>query len=196
MADGSWTARSPSLKALPEVVEAVGGQMEILMDGGVPGGGHCQGDLPGCARGADRTHAYAYGLTAAGEAGVTRALKVLKDDLDLTLTLLGMPVEYDQLDASYLVAEGQRGSPFLMGRILAPLTPQCCSVSEQCGRGRPHNSRPGGQPLRAATSHFFLTEQYRPLTPFQEFRNQVCYLHRCSLFPSAHRSLRRPRAKS
>ena len=45
--------------------------------------------------------AYAYGLAAAGEAGVTRAIKILKDDLDLTLTLLGCP-SIDALDGSYL----------------------------------------------------------------------------------------------
>jgi L-lactate dehydrogenase (cytochrome) len=45
--------------------------------------------------------AYAYGLAAAGEAGVFRAIKILKDDLDLTLTLLGCPT-IDQLDATYL----------------------------------------------------------------------------------------------
>jgi L-lactate dehydrogenase (cytochrome) len=47
--------------------------------------------------------AYAYGLAAAGEAGVTRAINILKEDLDLTLTVLGCP-SIDQLDASYLSA--------------------------------------------------------------------------------------------
>ena len=47
--------------------------------------------------------AYGYRLDAAGEAGVTRAIKILKDDLDLTLTLLGCS-SIDQLDATYLDA--------------------------------------------------------------------------------------------
>jgi L-lactate dehydrogenase (cytochrome) len=98
---------SPSLKALPEVVEAVGGQIEILMDGGVRRGADIAKAICLGARAVQIGRAYAYGLTAAGEAGVTRALKILKDDLDLTLTLLGCP-SIDQLDASYLVAEGQR----------------------------------------------------------------------------------------
>ena len=45
--------------------------------------------------------AYAYGLAAAGEAGVTCALNILKDDLNLTLTMLGCP-SIDELDESYL----------------------------------------------------------------------------------------------
>jgi len=47
--------------------------------------------------------AYGYGLAAAGEAGVARAIKILKDDLDLTLTLLGCP-SIDHLDASYIAS--------------------------------------------------------------------------------------------
>jgi len=100
---------SPSLHALPEVVEAVGGQIEILMDGGVRRGADIAKAICLGARAVLIGRAYAYGLTAAGEAGVTRALKILKDDLDLTLTLLGCP-SIDQLDASYLVAEGQRAA--------------------------------------------------------------------------------------
>jgi L-lactate dehydrogenase (cytochrome) len=77
------------------------------MDGGVRRGADIAKAICLGARAVLIGRAYAYGLTAAGEAGVTRALKILKDDLDLTLTLLGCP-SIDQLDASYLVAEGQR----------------------------------------------------------------------------------------
>ena len=92
---------SASLRALPEVVEAVGGQVEVLMDGGVRRGADIAKALCLGARAVMIGRAYAYGLAAAGEAGVTRAIKILKDDLSLTLTLLGCP-SIDALDGSYL----------------------------------------------------------------------------------------------
>jgi L-lactate dehydrogenase (cytochrome) len=92
---------SASLRALPEIVAAVGGQIEVLMDGGVRRGGDIAKAVCLGARAVLIGRAYAYGLAAAGEAGVARAIKILKDDLDLTLTLLGCP-SIDALDASYI----------------------------------------------------------------------------------------------
>ena len=94
---------SAPLNALPEVVEAVGGQVEVLMDGGVRRGSDIAKAICLGARAVLIGRAYAYGLAAAGEAGVARAIQILKDDLDLTLTLLGCP-SIDQLDATYLGA--------------------------------------------------------------------------------------------
>jgi L-lactate dehydrogenase (cytochrome) len=94
---------SPSLHALPEVVDAVGSQVEVLMDGGVRRGADIAKAICLGARAVMIGRAYAYGLAAAGEAGVARAIKILKDDLDLTLTLLGCP-SIDLLDVSYLGA--------------------------------------------------------------------------------------------
>jgi len=92
---------SPSLHALPEVVAAVGGQIEVLMDGGIRRGADIAKALCLGARAVLIGRAYAYGLAAAGEAGVARAIQILKDDLDLTLTLLGCP-SVDELDGSFL----------------------------------------------------------------------------------------------
>jgi L-lactate dehydrogenase (cytochrome) len=92
---------SASLRALPEIVAAVGGQIEVLMDGGVRRGGDIAKAVCLGARAVLIGRPYAYGLAAAGEAGVARAIKILKDDLDLTLTLLGCP-SIDALDASYI----------------------------------------------------------------------------------------------
>lgn len=92
---------SPSLRALPEIAAAVGGQVEVLMDGGIRRGSDIAKAVCLGARAVLIGRAYGYGLAAAGEAGVARAIKILKDDLDLTLTLLGCP-SIDQLDASYL----------------------------------------------------------------------------------------------
>src|SRR5262249_10323712 len=78
-----------SLRALPEVVKAVNGQVEILMDGGIRRGTDIAKALCMGARAVLCGRAYAYGLAAAGEAGVIRALEILRVDLDRTLKLLG-----------------------------------------------------------------------------------------------------------
>ncbi len=90
-----------SLRALPEVVKAVGGQTEILMDGGVRRGTDIVKALCLGARAVLCGRAYAYGLAAAGEAGVDRAIEILRTDLDRTLRLLGC-TSVAELDGSYV----------------------------------------------------------------------------------------------
>jgi L-lactate dehydrogenase (cytochrome) len=82
---------SSSLRALPEVVAAVNNQVEVLMDGGVRRGGDIVKALCLGARAVLIGRAYAYGLSAAGQAGVARALEILRDDIERTLQLLGCP---------------------------------------------------------------------------------------------------------
>src|SRR6202158_4550523 len=79
----------PSLRALPEVVAAVNGQVEVLMDGGIRRGSDIVKAICLGAKAVLCGRAYAYGLAAAGEAGVTRALEILRADVDRTLKLLG-----------------------------------------------------------------------------------------------------------
>jgi L-lactate dehydrogenase (cytochrome) len=78
-----------SLRALPEIARAVGGQTEVLMDGGVRRGGDILKAICLGARAVLVGRAYAYGLAAAGEAGVARALEILRADVLRTLKLLG-----------------------------------------------------------------------------------------------------------
>ena len=92
---------SSTLRALPEVVKAVGGQAEVLMDGGVRRGADIAKALCLGARAVLIGRAYAYGMAAAGQPGVTRALQILRADLERTLRLLGCPSVQD-LDASYI----------------------------------------------------------------------------------------------
>jgi len=80
---------SATLRALPEVVAAVGGQTEILMDGGIRRGADIVKAICLGARAVLIGRGYAYGLAAGGHAGVTRALTILRDDLERTLRLLG-----------------------------------------------------------------------------------------------------------
>ena len=90
-----------SLRALPEVVAAVHGQTEILLDGGIRRGADIVKALSLGARAVLCGRAYAYGLAAAGEAGINRAIEILRADLDRTLHLLGCPSVAD-LDRSYV----------------------------------------------------------------------------------------------
>src|SRR6266481_2299367 len=82
---------SATLRALPEVVAAVNGRAEVLMDGGIRRGGDIVKALCLGARAVLIGRAYAYGLSAAGQAGVARALEILRDDIERTLQLLGCP---------------------------------------------------------------------------------------------------------
>jgi L-lactate dehydrogenase (cytochrome) len=92
-----------SLRALPEVVAAVKGQTEILMDGGVRRGSDIAKALCLGAKAVLIGRAYAYGLAAAGEAGVARALEILRADFERTMRLLGCP-GVEGLNPSYLEA--------------------------------------------------------------------------------------------
>jgi isopentenyl diphosphate isomerase/L-lactate dehydrogenase-like FMN-dependent dehydrogenase len=90
-----------SLRALPEVVQAVNGRIEVWMDGGVRRGTDIIKALCLGARAVLCGRAYAYGLAAAGEAGVDRAIEILRVDLERTLRLLGCP-SVAELDRSYI----------------------------------------------------------------------------------------------
>jgi isopentenyl diphosphate isomerase/L-lactate dehydrogenase-like FMN-dependent dehydrogenase len=90
-----------SLRALPEVVEAVKGRIEVWMDGGIRRGTDIVKAICLGARAVLCGRAYAYGLAAGGEAGVDRAIEILRTDLERTLRLLGCP-SVAALDRSYV----------------------------------------------------------------------------------------------
>jgi L-lactate dehydrogenase (cytochrome) len=91
----------PAIRALPEVVAAVEGQAEVWMDGGIRRGSDIVKALCLGARLVLCGRAYAYGLAAAGEAGVARALEILRADVERTLRLLGCESVHE-LDRSYV----------------------------------------------------------------------------------------------
>ncbi len=91
----------PTLRALPEVVAAAKGRVEVLMDGGVRRGSDIVKALCLGARAVLVGRAYAYGLAAAGPAGVARALEILRADVERTVRLLGCP-SISALDRSYI----------------------------------------------------------------------------------------------
>jgi isopentenyl diphosphate isomerase/L-lactate dehydrogenase-like FMN-dependent dehydrogenase len=90
-----------ALGALVEVVDEVGGEVEVLMDGGVRRGSDVAKALALGARAVLIGRAWAYGLAAAGEPGVERVIEILRTELDRTLRLLGARSVHD-LDASWV----------------------------------------------------------------------------------------------
>jgi L-lactate dehydrogenase (cytochrome) len=92
---------SATIRVLPEVVGAVRGQTEVLVDGGIRRGGDIVKALCLGARGVMIGRAYAYGLAAAGHPGIMRALEILRTDVERTLRLLGCPA-VSALSPSYV----------------------------------------------------------------------------------------------
>ena len=90
--DGS---RAP-FDALPEIVDAVRGEIEIICDGGVRRGTHVLKALAAGADCASGGRLYLYALAAAGQAGVERALMLLKDEIERGMKLMGV-THVDQL---------------------------------------------------------------------------------------------------
>lgn len=78
-----------SIKMLPSIMDAVGGDIEVHLDGGIRSG---QDVLKAVAMGAQGTYigrAFVYGLGAMGQQGVSKALDVIHRELDLTMALCG-----------------------------------------------------------------------------------------------------------
>jgi isopentenyl diphosphate isomerase/L-lactate dehydrogenase-like FMN-dependent dehydrogenase len=86
---------------LPEVLAAVGDRVEVLLDGGIRRGSDIVKALCLGARAVMAGRAYAYGLGAAGEVGVARAIEILRADLIRTLKLLGC-ASVANLDRSFI----------------------------------------------------------------------------------------------
>ena len=90
-----------TIDVLPEVVDAVGTRVEVLVDGGIHRGGDVVKALALGAKAVLVGRAYLYGLAAAGEPGVARVLDVLRDEMTRTLKLLGC-FDVADLDPSWL----------------------------------------------------------------------------------------------
>jgi len=78
-----------AIRALPPIVEAVGSRIEVWMDGGIRCGQDVLKAIALGARGTLIGRAFLYGLGALGEAGVSRCLEIIRNELDLTMALCG-----------------------------------------------------------------------------------------------------------
>ncbi len=78
-----------SIRSLPPIVDAVGQQIEVHLDGGIRSGQDVLKARALGARGVYIGRAFTYGLGAMGEAGVTKALEIIHKELDLTMAFCG-----------------------------------------------------------------------------------------------------------
>ena len=81
----------PTCQALPEVIEAVDGRVEVLVDGGIRQGTDVLKALAMGARAALIGRPYLWGLAVGGQAGVGRVLQLLRDELGVSMALAGRP---------------------------------------------------------------------------------------------------------
>ena len=91
-----------SIEALPAIVDAVGSRIEVWMDGGIRSGQDVLKALALGARGTLIGRSFIYGLAAMGEAGVTRALEIIRNELDLTMAFCGR-TKVGDIDRSVLL---------------------------------------------------------------------------------------------
>jgi L-lactate dehydrogenase (cytochrome) len=79
-----------AIASLPRIADAVGSEVEVMMDSGVRTGADMMRALALGARSCIIGRSYVYGLGAGGQAGVARAIEILKNELDITMALCGV----------------------------------------------------------------------------------------------------------
>jgi L-lactate dehydrogenase (cytochrome) len=98
-----------SIAALPAIVDAVGEQVEVHMDGGIRSGQDVIKALALGAKGVYLGRAFLYGLGAMGEDGVSKCLEIIRKELDLTMAFCGV-TDVQKVDSRILL-------PGTLGRI-------------------------------------------------------------------------------
>jgi L-lactate dehydrogenase (cytochrome) len=81
---------SSSIAMLPPIADAVGADIEIMFDGGIRSGQDIMRAIALGARSCMSGRAYIYGLGAGGQAGVARAIEILRNELDISMALTGV----------------------------------------------------------------------------------------------------------
>jgi pre-mycofactocin synthase len=95
-----------TIRLLPAVADAVGTQIEILLDGGIRRGSDVVKALALGARAVMIGRAYLWGMAAAGEKGVTNVLTILRSGIDETLLGLGKTSIHELSPDDLVVPEG------------------------------------------------------------------------------------------
>ena len=91
-----------SISALPAIVDAVGSQIEVHMDGGIRSGQDVIKALALGAKGVYIGRAFLYGLGAMGEEGVSKCLDIIQRELDLTMAFCGL-TDIKKVDSKILL---------------------------------------------------------------------------------------------
>jgi L-lactate dehydrogenase (cytochrome) len=92
-----------SISMLPKIADAVGSEVEVLFDGGIRSGQDLMRALALGARACLIGRSYIYGLGAAGQAGVARAIEIMAKELDVTMALTGVK-SIQEIDRRVLVS--------------------------------------------------------------------------------------------
>jgi isopentenyl diphosphate isomerase/L-lactate dehydrogenase-like FMN-dependent dehydrogenase len=90
-----------AVEALPEIVRAVGDRIEVILDGGIRRGVHVLKALAMGAKACSIGRPYLYGLSVGGEAGVAKALNILRTELVLAMKLSGCS-DVQSIDANII----------------------------------------------------------------------------------------------
>lgn len=98
-----------TLEVLPEIADAVGHRIEVLLDGGVQRGADVVKAVALGARACLVGRPYLWGLTVGGEAGIAHVLELFGDEIDRTLALIGRP-KLSEVDRSAVRIRGSQGS--------------------------------------------------------------------------------------
>lgn len=91
-----------TIRALPEVVDAVGTEIDVILDGGVRCGQDVLRAMALGAKACQIGRAYIYGLGAAGEPGVAKAIEIIKKEFEVSMGLVGVS-RVDEIDGQILV---------------------------------------------------------------------------------------------
>ena len=102
----TWTAPRRRSAALPAIAEAVGDQVEVLLDGGVRRGSDVVKALALGARAVMIGRAYLWGLAAEGQAGVENVLDILRGGIDSAMMGLGRASIHDLVAGDVVVPAG------------------------------------------------------------------------------------------
>jgi L-lactate dehydrogenase (cytochrome) len=92
-----------SISALPAIADAVGSSVEVLFDGGIRSGQDIMRAVALGARACLSGRAFIYGLGAGGQAGVARAIEIMRNELSTTMALTGV-TGIDKIDRSVIAA--------------------------------------------------------------------------------------------
>ena len=98
-----------SIRSLPDIIDAVGDQIEVLMDGGVRSGQDVAKALSLGAKGVMIGRPFIYGLGAMGQPGVTKVLDIINKELDTTIALCGERNIQDMSRDNLLIPKDFRG---------------------------------------------------------------------------------------